>query len=387
MDIPSMYDRLAAGASLESDDAAIRIRASYEPGAGRGAKVSPPTYPQDGRESPYLIEERVGPDGNPEKVVLLDSRQSQANRCEEALQYEVDDGRISLPHLAVELTTHGRPIRITSLTAPHRSRDAYFRDSQIDGAVFDDTPIGRSLTDVSPADATALYLHSPADLVYGVWDSHRGKRLQTKFPRVYTSELVGRGAVAGLRAAGRYDMLTSGKRKVTGSDEDWEPEEAGRGKGKAGKLSEVGLGSIPPSIGAAGGVTVRTIEREATLTFAGIARIRAGETAGQRRAARAVLAALALLGDRLAFGGPAVFLRSGCDLVLKEESVAWARRGGDEDPITITVPDAIALFEHSVGRATEAGLGWQAKPLLMRPQHKLQRVIDEAYLAAPDEGE
>lgn len=384
-DIQAMYDRLAAGASLETDDAAIRARAIYDPGAGPGSKVSPPTYPVDGRDSPYLIEERVGPGGGPEKVVLLDSRQSQANRCEEALQDAIDDGRISLPHLVVVVTTHGRAIRpLTSLTVPHRSRDAYFRDSQIDGAAFDDTPVGRAMAEVSPADATALYLHSPADLVYGVWDSHRGRRLQTKFPRVYTSELVGRGAVVGLRAAGRYDMLTSGKRKVTGSDEDWQPDEGGKGKSK---LSAVGLGAIPPSISSAGGVTVRAIEREATLTFAGISRVRCGETPAQRRAARAVLASLAILGDRLAFGGPAVFLRSGCDLVLKTESLAWVRRGGNEEPIDLSVPAAVALFGLSVEMASATGLGWEGEPLVFHPQPKLQRVIDEAFLAAPDDGE
>lgn len=382
MDISTLYDRLAAAASLEGDDGAIRVRAAYEPGAGPGAKVSPPTYPQDGRESPYLIEDRLGPDGRPEHVVLLDSRQSQANRCEEALQDAIDAGDLALPHLALELQTHDRTIRITSLTAPHRSRDAYFRDSQADGTPFDQTPVGVALAATSAANATALYLHSPADLVYGVWDSHRGKRLQTKFPRVYTSELVGRGVVAGLRAAGRYDMLTSGKRKVAGSDEDWVPDDKGKGK-----LSAVGLGSIPPSIAAAGGVTVRAVEREATLSFAGLARIRAGATPAQQRAARATIAALAILGDRLAFAAPALFLRSGCDLVLVSESFDWVQRGGRVEPFDVDTSTAQALFAHAADRAADAGLTWSTAAFQLRPQPKLQRVVDEAFLAAPDEGE
>lgn len=382
MDTQAYYERLAAAASLESDDGAIRIRARYEPGAGSGAKVSPPTYPEDRRDTPYLLEDRLGPDGVAEKVALLDSRQSQANRCEEALQDAIDVGRLELPHLVLQLVTHAHTIRITSLTAPHRSRDAYFRDSRLGETPFDKTPEGSALADTSSEDATALYLHSPADLVYGVWDSHRGKRLQTKFPRVYTSELVGRGAVSGSRAAGRYDMFTSGKRKVSGSDDDWTPDDKGKSK-----LSAVGLGSIPPGVVAAGGVTCRTIEREATLSFAGLARVRVGTDSSQRRAARAVLAALAILGDRLAFGPPALFLRSGCDLVVESESLSWVRRGGQEQNFELSASDASALFLHAVDGAASAGLQWSTEPLRLAPQEKLQRVVNEAFLAAPDEGE
>lgn len=382
----TLYDRLAAAASLESDDGAIRIRATYEPGAGAGAKVSPPTYPRPQRDSrdepPYLVEERLGPDGEPEKVVLLDSRQSQANRCEEELEGAIAAGDLQLPHLRLAVTTNGHSFVITSLKAPHRSRDAYFRDSELSGTVFDKTPEGRALADTSSEDATALYRHSPADLVYGVWDSHRSRRLQTKFPRVYTSELVGRGALVGSRAAGRYDMWTSGARKVRGEDEDWRPDDKGPGK-----LSKVGLGAIPPTVVNAGGVTVRSIEREATLSFAGLARVRVGTSPEQRRAARAVLAALALLGDRLAFGSPAVFLRSGCDLVLVAEALTWVRRGGHEDVLELSVPDTVELFRQAVERAEDTGLSWSSEPLELVPQEKLQRVIDEAYLAAPDEGE
>ncbi len=390
-----LYDRLATAASLESDDGAIRILARYEPGAGPGAKVSPPTYarPRDQRDASkqrdvskeplYLLEERLGPDGKPESVVLLDSRQSQANRCEEELERAIAAGQIRIPHLILTVNTNGRGIVITSLRAPHRSRDAYFRDSELEGKPFDHTEPGRALADASGEDASALYRYSPADLVYGVWDSHRGRRLQTKFPRVYTSELVGRGALVGSRAAGRYDMWTSGDREVRGGNDDWQPDE--KGKGKVTKLSKVGLGAIPPTLVSPGGVTVRTIEREATLSFAGISRVNVGGDAEQQRAARAVLAALALLGDRLAFGGAAIFLRSGCDLVLVRESLSWVRRGGEEEPLQLGVPEALALFGEAVERAEEAGLDWLAEPLELVPQGKLQRVIDEAFLAAPDE--
>lgn len=373
----AIYDRLAAAASLEGDDGAIRIAATYEPGAGLTAKVSPPTYRVDSKDAPpYVVEKRYTAGGELEDVVLLDSRQSQANRCEEELQRAIDDDRLAMPFLQLDVGTHDRAIRITSLTAPHRSRDAYFRDAQnADGTVFDKTPLGQALASVTPQDATALFLHSPADLVYGVWDSHRGLRMATKFARAYTSEMIGHGAEAGVRAAGRSDAYTSGARPVGGKNGDWDP------KAKGTRLSEVGLGSIPPTMTGAGGVSVRTITRSATLSFAGLARIRVGTTAEGARAARAVLAALALVGDRLAFGAPCVFLRSGCDLVVRTETIEWVRRGGVVEAFDLRPSAALALFSYAVAQADAAGLSWATEPVRLEPQPKLQKVIDEAFLA------
>lgn len=375
--VGAAFNRLAEGASLEGEDGAIRITATYEPGAGGMSKVSPPTYRVDAKDAPpYVIEKRYTSDGQLETVVLLDSRQSQANRCEEMLQEAIDDGRLSIPFLQLDVATHDRANRITSLTAPHRSRDAYFRDAQdADGTPFDKTALGQALAAVTPRDATALFLHSPADLVYGVWDSHRGLRMATKFPRVYCSEMIGHGAEVGVRAAGRSDAFTSGARPVAGKNGDWDP------NGKGTRLSEVGLGSIPPTIAPAGGASVTRITRTATLSFAGLARVRVGESADAGRAARAVLAALALAGDRLAFGTPSIFLRSGCDLVLGTETIEWVRRGGVTEPLELGPAEALALFSHAVDQARAAGLTWATEPVRLQPQPKLQRVVDEAFLA------
>ncbi|MGH9152107.1 MAG: type I-G CRISPR-associated RAMP protein Csb1/Cas7g [Acidimicrobiales bacterium] len=376
MPLDQLYDRLAVAASLEGDDAAIRITASYDPAAGPGTKVSPPTYPT-GTDSPYVIEDRLRSDGEAVRCALLDSRQSQANRCEEALQEAIDAGTIALPHLMLELETHGVPIRITSLTAPHRSRDAYFRDSSLPGGErFDATATGAAL---AAGDVGAFYRHTPADLVYGVWDSHRQRRIQTRFPRVYTSELVGEGAVDGVRMAGRYDLLTGGSTRVTGGDLDWEAADKG---GR--RISEIGLGPIPPGR-SPGGVTVRAIRREATISFPGLARLRVAP--GQAgRAGRAVLAALALAADRLAFGRAGLFVRSGCDLVATSERLAWVGRRGEE-PFDLPPDEASALVSLAVDRAAASGLAWEAEPLRLQPMPKLQAVVDRVFLTAPAEGE
>ena len=386
MSVEELYERLAAAASLEGGDAAIRIREIYESAAGRGSKVSPPTYPVEDRGSPYLFEERRLPDGQ-RRAVLLDSRQAQANRCEEALARAVEREEVWIPHLVLEVETHGRNVRITSLTAPHRSRDAYFRDAEDgEGRPFDDTDPGRELAACTPEDASALYRYAPTDLVYGVWDSHRGLRLAARFPRVYTSELVGWDPEEGKRAAGRFDLITSGQQRATEEGRDWKPDPKGKRK-----LSELGLGAIPPTTRnqrgdpLPGGVTVGGIERLAILSFPALARVRLGDGAAAARAGRAVLAALAILGDRLAFGGPGVFLRSGCDLVKLSEEIGWVGTGGASEPVAIDRAGALELFRHAVARAERAGLRWHGEPIVLRPRPNLQEAIDAAFFAGIEE--
>ena len=388
MGAEELLERLAAAASLGSEDVAIRFRARYEPAAGPGSKVSPPTYPVENRDSPYLFEVRRF-DGAERQAVLLDSRQAQANRCEEALSRAVDVGDVWVPHLVLHVETHGRRVRITSLTAPHRSRDAYFRDAEDEaGRPFDQTQPGSELAACTAEDATALYRYAPTDLVYGVWDSHRGLRLAARFPRTYTSEMVGWEPAEGRRAAGRFDLMTSGQQRATVEDGDWRPDPKGKKK-----LSELGLGSIPPTTRnqrgqpLPGGVTVGDIERLAILSFPALARLRLGSNVEAERAARAVLAALAILGDRLAFGGPGVFLRSGCDLVRTSEEVAWIRAGGSAEPFEVDRGEAFDLLERALARARDAGMPWHPEPNSVRPRQNHQQAIDDAFFAGIEESQ
>ena len=112
------------------------------------------------------------------------------------------EGRVS-PDAMLRLTHEGAAkVVITGLDAPHRAFDAYWRDSLLDGEKFDKTPIGKALQQASLEDATALLQYDPATLAYGGWNSHR-KGHQAKFPRFYSSEIVGWApVVARARQAG-----------------------------------------------------------------------------------------------------------------------------------------------------------------------------------------
>lgn len=404
-----VYERLAAAASLESADAAIVIEGRLAPIGGWESKVFPPSYrkgvvEQGERRSTYLKEDRLYGQGSKRSVVLLDAVQSQANRCETALREEVDAGRLAFPLLELTAEAGGRRVRITNLDAPHRSRDAYFRDSILaegDGTTFDDSPTGSSLRAATEKTAGAYLRHAPLDLLYGAWDSHRGGR-GARFARCYSSELLGHEPEEGHRAAGRYDEhnLVGDRVRIVPTTKEWSPLAPGEKPGKGEeteKLSEIGHGMIPPILegggSSLGGVTVSDIVRRATLGFAGLAKLRFGSptqpvSAEADRAGRTLLAVLGLFADRLTFTKPVIALRSGCELVLESETLRWVMRGGTSEVLELDLDGARALLETATQHASVLGVSWSTETLRLRPKDNLQAVLERTYTTvelAPDE--
>lgn len=380
--IEEFYDRLAAAVQLKGDDAAIRILAEYEPQAGPSAKVFPPTYIASSDNVRYHLEVRWGDDGEEVDVVVLDSYQSQANRVEAALKANAEE--LGLPQLVVETKADGRTVRISSLDAPHRSRDAYFLDSEMDGVAFDKTEIGKELNTATAEDATAYLRYAPYDLIYGVWDSHRGKRIAIKFARAFTSEMIGWGVLPGKKSATKGDPLNLAKKAHEFSE--WRPDaQTGEKIGKSADTSDMGHGMVPTSPDESiGGVSVRSISRTAVLSLTALARFAfptgdVDATVGGRTA----LAALALVGDRLAFGGAGVNLRSGSDLVLTSERVEWVRRGDEPELLELTTADALALLDLAQTRLASVGVDWAREPVLLQPNDRLAALIDETF-AVPE---
>jgi CRISPR-associated protein Csb1 len=377
-DLDALYERLAAAVTLQNDDAAIRIRAEYEPQAGPGAKVFPPTY-LESNGTRYHFERRWSPEGTPVEVVVLDSYQSQANRCEAALDRVAD--RLGLPRLLMRFIHDDVTIELSNLAAPHRSRDAYFLDSHVDGRPFDETEIGQALDRASIDDLTPFLSYVPTDLVYGVWDSHRGKRLALKFARSYTSEMLGWEPERGKRAATKGDPLNlPGGDKV--STRAWRPlGTSAKSKKDESKLSDLGHGMVPNQPDESiGGVAVRSISRLGVLSLTGLARLRF-RSDDVNRAGRTALAALALAGDRLAFGGAGIHLRSGSDLVLRSESLEWVQRGARTEPLELTTDDALQLVDLARERLAAAGVQWSPEPVVLSPSGPLADVIRNVLTA------
>jgi CRISPR-associated protein Csb1 len=382
MTVEALYQELLSAVALTGPRAVLRVTATYQPAGGVGSRVFPPTYPAQNGQPPYVLEKRRV-DGAERDDVLLDSVPSEANRAEEALLRAHRAGAVRVPLLQVE-HTGAVPVVLSSLEFPHRYADAYLRDSQLDGVAFDRTELGRSLLRASLADASALFAHDPGSLVYGAWNSHRKGR-QQKFPRVYASEVVGWDPVLGARNAGRMDPLNlQGAAKAAKDGEGWEYSPTTT-KARGEKLSEIGHGNVAPNP-QHGGVTISSAQRFATLSLAGLDRIGFGAASADAAiAARVALAAYALLADRLAFGRPALWLRSGCELVLESERIEWIKRGGGTEQFDLPVSLAVELFDLAAAHAEKQGLPLATETISLTPSKALAQAIDFSLTKASSE--
>lgn len=379
----STYERLVAAMTGQSDDAGIRLTTTFDAAGGPGSRVMPPTY----SGGTYLTAARLVDGDEPVPTVLLDSFQSQANRIEEALLDARDGRRIELPLFEMKADVGPWHLRLTSLDMPHRYADAYLRDSTIDGVRFDKTEIGAALRTASPDDATSLYRYDPVSLVLGAWNSHRKGR-QPKFARSYKSEVIGLNPEAEYRRGGRLDPINLTGAVDGQSDGEWAFSTTGEKKAKGERLSEIGHGNALAREGSPGGFTVSEARRIGFLSFAALARLRFRDTSTEAAAAaRAALAALALAGDRLAFDRAGVVFRSGCELTLRADEVAWEMRGGTTEPLRLGIDDALALFGDAVAAATELGVIMDTATHAIEPIQGLRDAIDHAFLVADDAGD
>jgi CRISPR-associated protein Csb1 len=364
--MPLTYDQLKQLAA--GDAVAIRGTATLEPAGGPGDKIFPPTHAVDDKSkkpgAKYAFETRRI-DGHDATCVLLDSVQSQANRMEEALQALWADKQIAVPVVSVDFSSVAPEVgRVTSLTAPHRIADALLRDSLLNGQLFRLSDVGKSFTDASTKNATALFKVCPTALVFGLWDSTGPKGgLGCKFQRALVSEIVGINAVAGSKTESRIDPLNILKKAaeiyVAADDsERWttDIEKAKKEKGepikfgKEGKPSEVNHGNVTPSIDSVGGgVTIDEARHTVVLSLASLRRL--GFTMGAEEI-RTVLATLGLLAV-FAAESRGHDLRSRCLLVPKKgcalrlEAVA---RDGSATPVDLDLAGAIALYNDAVSK-------------------------------------
>ena len=194
---------------------------------------------------------------------------------------------------------------------------------------------------------------------------------------MYASSVVGLDPKEGVRRGSRMDPFN-----LTGAIDDKAKAEAGWSyiaageKEKGQKLSEIGHGNIAPGE-VHGEVVITGAERRAWLSLAGLERLRFGDALPEAaRLARACLAALALAGDRLAFGRPSVWLRSGCDLVRTSEVLAFDRDGAGREEFGLTAAEAIAVFSDLRDRAAAAGIVMATDTITLEPIPALAEAIE-----------
>ncbi|MGE0494847.1 MAG: type I-U CRISPR-associated RAMP protein Csb1/Cas7u [Vulcanimicrobiota bacterium] len=384
--------------AVAGSGAAFRCTLELQPAGGPGDKIFPPTY-EGGN---YATESRRLP-GHEDAVncVLLDSVASQANRMEVALLDAWEEGRLELPVLTVDFKDYDlpRPLRVTSLDAPHRIADALLRDCLHNGEPFRKSKVGSVLDIVSNGNATPLLEYCPTALIFGLWDS-TGPRggLGAKFARSLVSEIVGVKAVGGVKTSSRIDPAQIEKASATiyeAKDGGWTMDEQSavtvKGKpkryGKEGKPSEINHGNIAPSI-TPGGFTVERAFQTTVLSLAGLRRLKfpvggKAATLTQNQAGRTVLAALGICAAALA-SEKGLDLRSRCFLIPTQvpEWELLAQPGQEPRRYQVESEGAIAILKRAVEDAKKAGLPWHEKEIELAPSPDLGELVKRSQLLA-----
>jgi hypothetical protein len=236
-------------------------------------------------------------------------------------------------------------------------------------------------------------------LLFGYWQSHLGtKRTQSKLARSWISEIAGFAPASSsgqrTRLSGtKGDPLNLSADERVEFDEDdliagWDlvarerAKELARGTSrKKDRLSAVGHGQVPYSDGAPAGVSFRSIQQQATVSFASLRRIRCGDP-GAAAAGRALLVGLGLAGHVAAFGR-SFSLRSGCELEPQASSWTWIGSDGEEPVEPLSAEASRQLVAACAGAARERGLlargGWGKEPLVLQPNATLHKAITATW--------
>lgn len=378
---------LAAGSPGGSS--CLTSTTALEPAGGRHAAVAPAKFAERGKKGGVYAYEQRFLDGESRYAVIIDSKQSQLNRAEQALVQAIEDGHPLLsrvPHVQVTYERDGAVEHYYDLTLPHRVFDGHIRAGTIDGVPTTQTAAYRAVRDATPANARALLETSPVTLVFGGWDSSRRSR-QGRWRSALVGEIVGfvaaardkAGALlrpeASLRGGARVDpvgmQINLSKKVMTETAERQQAElspttyaeiiktASGIKPGEAKSASALGLGGIPPTLDQLAGVACDTILRTHVLSFATLRQMRFGAGPEGDAACRALLAALAL--NALARADAELYLRANCDLVEAEPpKVRLDQRGGsflDLEPLTIDAADLL-LSEALAHAEKVADVSW-----------------------------
>jgi CRISPR-associated protein Csb1 len=379
---------LLVTASMPGGGSCLTSVSELEPAAGPHSSVAPAKFAvhkdsgkndREKKRGVYAYERRYL-DGVLSSTVIIDSKQSQLNRCEAALDQAITDGHPTLsrvPRVEVAYQRDGITEVYSDLTLPHRIFDAHVRSGKVDGTPVTQLDAYRAIRNAAPANARAVLEASPVSLVFGSWDSSRSKR-QGRWRSILVGEIIGFCADSAakeitLKGGARVDPvgmqvnLTEAKLKALAEEQRAELsggayKKATSANGKDGapvSASMLLLGGIPPTLDALSGVACSSIIRSHVLSFAALRQLRFGAGPEGDAACRALLAALAL--NALARSDAELCLRANCD--LREQGATRVKidqRGGDEVALeALTIAEADALLDAALTAAQQrAGVAW-----------------------------
>lgn len=357
-----------------------------EPAAGPHASVAPAKF-VDGSKSVFAYENRYIGD-KAQKVVLIDSKQSELNRAEAAIeqgrQYG-DEAVVKIPRAVVTYQTENGPVEYSDMELSHRVFDGHFRAGHVDGKPITENDQYRALRNCTPADMSALLKTAPAALLFGAWDSTR-KSNQVRLRSALVGEIIGvladqepgaehrqaRRGGARVDAVAASVQLTPKDMESLVNDQETELSAknvaARRKEAKTAKAdtrisaSTLGLGSIPPVLEETGAVACRRIIRSWVLSLATLRQLRFGQGKDEDKnkdrniAARALLAALGL--NAIARAERELYIRANCDLIESSAPVVTLdQRFGEKKTFApLTVEQADQLLLEAIENAKKVGV-------------------------------
>lgn len=354
------------------------------PAAGGEGIVAPAKY-VDGNAASYVYEDRyIG--GELLRVVLIDSRPSQANRLEDHIVKAIKDGHPILSRMPrIEVTYEmedgsGSTIQRSYFDSqlPHRAFDAHIRVGSVDGRPTSELPAYINARNATAEDMSALLDLSPITVAFGGWDSTRRKN-QLRIASPFNGEIIGvlanqRDPEPVRRAGARVDPVDASIKfdkadaKVIGGIVASEVSEKTRADfEKSGKGSKLGLGAIPPQTGNAAdldGIAVSSIIRTHVLSFSTLRALRFGKGPDGDAAIRVLLAAVIL--DAMAGSNAELNLRANCMLreATAPKTVLDRRFGVQEDLEMLDLAHADELLERAYQQAYDvAGVDWHGQVL------------------------
>jgi hypothetical protein len=351
-----------------------------EPAAGPHASVAPAKF-VDGSKSVFAYETRYI-DGDARKVVLIDSKQSELNRAEAAIeqgrQYS-NEAVVKIPRAVVTYETENGPVEYSDMELSHRIFDGHLRAGRVNDKPITENDQYRALRNCTPADMSALLKTAPAALLFGAWDSTR-KSNQVRLRSALVGEIIGvladqepgaehrqaRRGGARVDAVAASVQLTPKDMESLVNDQEAELSAknvaARRKEVKTAKAdarisaSTLGLGSIPPSLEETGAVACRRIIRSWVLSLATLRQLRFGTDEEKNVAARALLAALGL--NAIARAERELYIRANCDLIESSAPVVTLdqRFGEKKEFAHLTVEHTEQLLLEAIKKAKEVGV-------------------------------
>lgn len=297
-------------AILNGGAGSLLVRVELEPASGLDGIIAPAKY-AGANNATYVYEKRYLGEEKPQKVVLIDSKGSFANRVEETITEARRTGEgllASMPHIVVKYDDESGSKTYCDSQLPHRGFDGHIRVGVHDGKPTSEAKEYIDARNSTLENLLPLFELSPVTVLFGGWDSTRSKN-QLRIPSVLTGEMYGVLAdqsdddPAIHRAGARIDPVGASvsvakkadREKIVGDSIDLSENTKNKFIG-SGKGSIIGLGAIPPSAdkGALDGVSVRGIVSSRVLSFTMLRTFHFGKGVEGDAAIRALIAAALL---------------------------------------------------------------------------------------------